>query len=37
MKENESIGEPVLLYYVNGSDRAMNVLFKRDMWLIMML
>ncbi|WP_434687519.1 GNAT family N-acetyltransferase [Hungatella sp. SB206] len=33
MKENESNGEPVLLYYENGSDRAMNVLFKRDIAL----
>ena len=30
MHEDESKGEPVLLYYENGSDRAINVVFKRD-------
>ena len=30
MHENESNGVPVLLYYENGSDRAINVVFKRD-------
>lgn len=30
MKENESNGIPVLLYYANGTDRALNVIFKRD-------
>lgn len=30
MKENKKNGEPVLLYYKKGSDRAINVVFKRD-------
>lgn len=30
MKEDESNGVPVLLYYENGNDRAVNVVFKRD-------
>lgn len=30
MKENSKNGEPVLLYYSNESDRAINVVFKRD-------
>lgn len=30
MREDESNGVPVLLYYVNGGDRAINVVFKRD-------
>lgn len=33
MKENESNGEPILLYYENGLDRAINVVFKRDVAL----
>lgn len=30
MREDESNGVPVLLYYENGDDRAVNVVFKRD-------
>lgn len=30
MHEDESNGVPVLLYYENGDDRAINVVFKRD-------
>lgn len=30
MREDESNGVPVLLYYENGGDRAVNVVFKRD-------
>lgn len=30
MREDVSNGVPVLLYYVNGVDRAINVVFKRD-------
>ncbi len=30
MNEDKSNGEPVLLYYENGLDRAINVVFKRD-------
>nr|WP_307999864.1 GNAT family N-acetyltransferase [uncultured Merdimonas sp.] len=30
MHEDESNGIPVLLYYENGNDRAVNVVFKRD-------
>lgn len=30
MREDESNGMPVLLYYENGADRAINVVFKRD-------
>ena len=30
MREDESNGVPVLLYYENGADRAINVVFKRD-------
>lgn len=30
MREDVSNGVPVLLYYVNGSDKAINVAFKRD-------
>ena len=30
MLEDEKNGEPELLYYENGSDRAINVVFKRD-------
>lgn len=33
MTENASNGEPVLLYYENGEDRAINVVFKRDIAL----
>lgn len=33
MKENISNGEPVLLYYKNAEDRAINVVFKRDIAL----
>ena len=30
MREDESNGMPVLLYYENGAERAINVVFKRD-------
>lgn len=30
MHEDESNGEPILLYYENGDERAINVVFKRD-------
>lgn len=30
MREDVSNGVPVLLYYVNGADKAINVVFKRD-------
>lgn len=30
MREDESNGIPILLYYENGDDRAINVVFKRD-------
>lgn len=30
MREDESNGVPILLYYENGKDRAINVVFKRD-------
>lgn len=30
MREDESNGVPVLLYYMDGDDRAVNVVFKRD-------
>jgi len=30
MNENKKNGEPILLLYENGNDRAMNVVFKRD-------
>lgn len=30
MREDESNGVPILLYYENGGDRAINVVFKRD-------
>lgn len=30
MQEKEKNGEPVLLWYENGADRAVNVVFKRD-------
>lgn len=30
MQENSSNGIPILLYYTNGKDRAINVVFKRD-------
>ncbi|MDD3138964.1 MAG: GNAT family N-acetyltransferase [Lachnospiraceae bacterium] len=30
MQEDEKNGEPILLYYENGNDRAINVVFKRD-------
>ncbi|MCI8280678.1 MAG: GNAT family N-acetyltransferase [Lachnospiraceae bacterium] len=30
MQEDTKNGEPVLLYYENGEDRALNVVFKRD-------
>ena len=33
MNENEKNGVPVLLYYENGADRAINVVFKRDVAL----
>lgn len=33
MNENEKNGVPVLLYYENGEDRAINVVFKRDVAL----
>lgn len=33
MNENKKNGEPILLLYENGNDRAMNVVFKRDVAL----
>ena len=33
MNENKKNGVPVLLYYSNGADRAINVVFKRDVAL----
>lgn len=33
MNENKKNGVPVLLYYENGADRAINVVFKRDVAL----
>lgn len=33
MKENKKNGVPILLYYENGADRAINVVFKRDVAL----
>lgn len=32
MNENVKNGRPVLLYYENGEDRAVNVIFKRDIY-----